>query len=65
MRCVTDIVPSLCLTLALASVIRDTVYLDGGNLFWQPGFADGHTGSPQGDGGYLRHMLLWGRLISC
>ncbi|KAK4158321.1 hypothetical protein C8A00DRAFT_10974 [Chaetomidium leptoderma] len=27
-----------------ATVLRDTVYLDGGNLYWQPTYADGATG---------------------
>ncbi|KAL2024610.1 hypothetical protein VTK56DRAFT_7653 [Thermocarpiscus australiensis] len=32
-----------------AHVIRDTVYLDGGTLFWQQGFADGTIGAPLPD----------------
>ncbi|KAK3898113.1 hypothetical protein C8A05DRAFT_38314, partial [Staphylotrichum tortipilum] len=32
-----------------ASVLRDTVYLDGGSLWWQPGFADGSAGRPVND----------------
>ncbi|AEO70882.1 uncharacterized protein THITE_72424 [Thermothielavioides terrestris NRRL 8126] len=27
-----------------AAVLRDTVYLNGGDLWWEPGFADGSTG---------------------
>ncbi|KAL2136719.1 hypothetical protein VTI74DRAFT_1760 [Chaetomium olivicolor] len=29
-----------------AALLRDTVYLDGGNLWWEPGFVDGSTGPP-------------------
>ncbi|KAL2196773.1 hypothetical protein P885DRAFT_69259 [Corynascus similis CBS 632.67] len=32
-----------------AAVLRDTVYLDGGYLTWQPGYADGHLGRPTFD----------------
>ncbi|KAI1981497.1 hypothetical protein LOZ51_006833, partial [Ophidiomyces ophidiicola] len=31
-------------------IIRDTVYLDGGSLWWRRGFSDGTFGSPQNDG---------------
>jgi hypothetical protein len=33
-----------------AAVIRDTVYLDGGYLWWVPGLADGTYGAPVNDG---------------
>ncbi|KAL1960162.1 hypothetical protein VTO42DRAFT_8705 [Malbranchea cinnamomea] len=33
-----------------ANVIRDTVYLDGGKLYWQRGLSDGTMTSPQSDG---------------
>ncbi|KAI1330838.1 hypothetical protein F5Y16DRAFT_317630 [Xylariaceae sp. FL0255] len=33
--------------------IRDTVYLDGGNLYWVPGMADGTYGAPVDDGNPL------------
>ncbi|KAK4134714.1 hypothetical protein BT67DRAFT_496644 [Trichocladium antarcticum] len=36
-----------------ATVVRDTVYLDGGNLFWQPGLADGVAARPEDDGNPL------------
>ncbi|KAK4235846.1 hypothetical protein C8A03DRAFT_17452 [Achaetomium macrosporum] len=36
-----------------AAVLRDTVYLDGGNLWWQPGFADGSAGQVVNDGNPL------------
>ncbi|KAL2148552.1 hypothetical protein VTH82DRAFT_2106 [Thermothelomyces myriococcoides] len=32
-----------------AAVLRDTVYLDGGDLFWEPRYADGATGLPTSD----------------
>ncbi|KAK3307584.1 uncharacterized protein B0T15DRAFT_574343 [Chaetomium strumarium] len=32
-----------------AAVLRDTVYLDGGYLLWQPGFTDGSTGNAVSD----------------
>ncbi|KAH8586853.1 hypothetical protein B0O99DRAFT_585342 [Bisporella sp. PMI_857] len=40
-------------TTPRAAVIRDTVYLDGGYLWWQPGLADGSIGSLIGDGNPL------------
>ncbi|KAL1843308.1 hypothetical protein VTJ49DRAFT_2125 [Mycothermus thermophilus] len=36
-----------------AAVLRDTVYLDGGNLWWQPGFADGSVREPRNDNNRL------------
>lgn len=34
----------------IAAVIRDTVYIDGGYLWWQPGLKDGTYGIPMADG---------------
>jgi hypothetical protein len=34
----------------VAGVIRDTVYLDGGFLWWEPGMSDGSYGAPTNDG---------------
>jgi hypothetical protein len=34
----------------IAAVIRDTVYLDGGYLWWQPGMSDGSLGTLIADG---------------
>ncbi|KAH6632737.1 hypothetical protein F5144DRAFT_534528, partial [Chaetomium tenue] len=39
-----------------AAVLRDTVYLDGGNLWWEPKFADGRTERPVDDRNPLGHM---------
>ena len=36
--------------MGIAAVIRDTVYLDGGYLWWQAGLADGTLGSLIADG---------------
>lgn len=33
-----------------ANIIRDTVYLDGGELYWRRGLSDGSYDSPQNDG---------------
>ena len=35
---------------AIAGVIRDAVYLDGGYLWWNPGLADGSYNGPTADG---------------
>ncbi len=40
---------SVSLTNFPAAVLHDTVYLDGGNLYWQPGFQDGSAGTPVSD----------------
>lgn len=34
----------------LAAVVRDTLYIDGGYLFWLPGLSDGNYGDPVSDG---------------
>ncbi|CRG87843.1 Cytochrome c oxidase subunit 1 [Talaromyces islandicus] len=34
---------------ARANIIRDTVYVDGGNLWWEPGLTDGQLGTPKKD----------------
>lgn len=36
----------------LAAVIRDTLYIDGGNLWWSPGMSDGSIGPLSEDGEY-------------
>ncbi|KAK3319276.1 hypothetical protein B0H66DRAFT_575753 [Apodospora peruviana] len=36
-----------------AALLRDTVYLDGGNLWWQPGLKDGSIGTIEDDGNPL------------
>ncbi|KAG4025300.1 hypothetical protein MFRU_061g00190 [Monilinia fructicola] len=33
-----------------AAVVRDTFYVDGGELFWEPGLSDGSYASPYSDG---------------
>lgn len=33
-----------------AAVIRDTMYIDGGNLWWKPGSSDGTYGKLISDG---------------
>ncbi len=42
----------------VAGVIRDTVYLDGGYLFWEPGMSDGSYGAPTNDGIQQNHFKL-------
>lgn len=39
-----------CTDRRVAAVIRDTVYIDGGYLWWQPGMADGTYGALIADG---------------
>jgi hypothetical protein len=34
----------------IAAVVRDTVYIDGGYLWWEPGMADGTHGPAVSDG---------------
>jgi hypothetical protein len=34
----------------IAAVIRDTLYIDGGYLWWLPGQSDGTYGAPTSDG---------------
>jgi hypothetical protein len=41
-----------------AGVIRDTVYLDGGELWWQKTFVDGTTSDPTSDGNVEGNMYL-------
>ena len=41
-----------------AGVIRDTLYLDGGELWWQKAFADGTTSDPTSDGNVEGDMYL-------
>ena len=41
-----------------AAVIRDTVYLDGGELWWQKTFVDGTTSDPTSDGNVEGDMYL-------
>jgi hypothetical protein len=40
-----------------AAVIRDTVYIDGGFLFWEPGMSDGTYGAPTNDGNMAGNTL--------
>jgi hypothetical protein len=35
---------------AIAGVIRDALYIDGGYLWWNPGLADGSYAGPTADG---------------
>ncbi|ROW04475.1 hypothetical protein VMCG_04975 [Cytospora schulzeri] len=35
--------------IVTAAVLRDTLYVDGGYLYWTPGFADGHFGDATQD----------------
>jgi len=46
-------------------VIRDTVYMDGGYLWWTPGMADGSYGTPRHDGQYIFHGAMRSALIIC
>ena len=39
-----------------AAVIRDTVYIDGGYLWWEPGMSDGTYGAPVNDGNTARAL---------
>ena len=41
-----------------AGVIRDTLYLDGGELWWQKAFVDGTTSDPTSDGNVQGDMYL-------
>jgi hypothetical protein len=41
---------ALMILTRTAGVVRDTVYIDGGYLWWEPGLADGTYGSPVSDG---------------
>jgi hypothetical protein len=41
-----------------AGVIRDTLYLDGGELWWQKAFVDGTTSDPTSDGNVEGDMYL-------
>ncbi|TVY40202.1 Kelch repeat-containing protein [Lachnellula occidentalis] len=41
-----------------AAVIRDTLYIDGGMLGWQPGMSDGTYGAPAPDGNPLGLVYL-------
>lgn len=41
-----------------AGVIRDTLYLDGGELWWQKTFVDGTTSDPISDGNLQGNMYL-------
>jgi hypothetical protein len=40
-----------------AAVIRDTVYLDGGALYWEPGMSDGTYGAAKDDGRHPHSTL--------
>ncbi|KAH8704211.1 hypothetical protein BGW36DRAFT_394341 [Talaromyces proteolyticus] len=44
-----------------ANIIRDTIYLDGGDIWWQMGLSDGSYGSPERDdedGGLMYNLSL-------
>ena len=41
-----------------AAVIRDTLFLDGGELWWQKAFIDGTTSDPFDDGNPQGYMYL-------
>lgn len=48
----------LCTDTAQAALVRDTVYLDGGSIWWSPGLASGKVGKPVNNGKrlvYLQH----------
>lgn len=47
------------ITSSLAAVVRDTVYLDGGILWWLPGLSDGSYATPISDSmsASLTHMV--------
>lgn len=46
-----------------AAVLKDTVYLDGGSLYWTPGMADGSFGAVTSDGRSTSDHLLF-RLLT-
>ena len=35
-----------------AALIRDTIYIDGGDIWWSPGLSDGRVGTPTDKGWY-------------
>lgn len=51
-----DVVAPVLLTRLSATVLRDTLYLDGGILWWQPGYANGTVGQPLYDREFPRHQ---------
>jgi len=41
-----------CLTPSTAHVVRDTVYMDGGRMWWLPGLSNGTYGAVESDRTY-------------
>ncbi|KAG5950050.1 hypothetical protein E4U53_005521 [Claviceps sorghi] len=39
--------------------LRDTVYLDGGSIWWSPGFANGTIGEPVNNGNFQGYILSY------
>ncbi|KAG5913996.1 hypothetical protein E4U42_000738 [Claviceps africana] len=39
--------------------LRDTVYLDGGSIWWSPGFANGTIGEPVNNGDFQGYILSY------
>ncbi|KAG6003167.1 hypothetical protein E4U21_002281 [Claviceps maximensis] len=40
-----------------AALVRDTVYIDGGSIWWSPGFAGGNIGEPVNNGNLQGYIL--------
>ncbi|KAG6121252.1 hypothetical protein E4U13_005153 [Claviceps humidiphila] len=49
---------SICFWLQpRAALVRDTIYLDGGSIWWSPGLADGSVGQPVNNGNFQGYIL--------
>lgn len=42
-----------------AALVRDTVYLDGGSIWWSPGLANGQIGKPVNNGNFQGYILSY------
>lgn len=51
-------ITSRILKLFTAALIRDTVYLDGGNIWWSPGLASGEQVQPVDEGSSAVYFLV-------
>lgn len=43
--------------LIIAAVIRESLYIDGGYIWWLPGLSDGTYGAPNNDGINLESLF--------
>ncbi|KAG6028592.1 hypothetical protein E4U41_000632 [Claviceps citrina] len=51
---------SICFWLQpRAALVRDTVYLDGGSIWWSPGLANGGVGKPVNNGNFQGYILTF------